>query len=261
MKLHSLFIGSNQKMYKTTAETVEFLTRLQKLTDDLSRQQLTLFINVPYTALAAAVMAVDQDKIMIGSQNMFWKETGQYTGEISPLMLKETGIRLVELGHSERREHFGDTDLVVNKKVSCSLNHGFQTLLCVGETAEDKALGITDEHLRIQVKVGLHGVPEKNINKVWMAYEPAWAIGVHGVPAAPEYANHKQAVIRQALVELYPDQGHLVPVLYGGSVNLENAVPLIQQPAIDGLFIGRTAWEADRFSTLIHQVVEAWKNK
>jgi triosephosphate isomerase len=256
-KLH---IGTNLKMYKTIQETVSYLTDLERLTGDLAGD-LCLFVIPSYTALPAASAAVDRARISLGAQNMHWEEKGQFTGEISPLMLQELELEIVEIGHSERRHSFRETDIEENKKVISAINHGFIALLCVGETGDDKELDIGDERLRQQLKVGLHGLGEADCGRLWVAYEPVWAIGVNGIPARSDYADVKHRLIRETLLQLFPHQGHNVPILYGGSVNPDNACDLICQPAIDGLFVGRSAWEASRFDALIRQVLPVWRQK
>ena len=149
-----LFFGSNLKMYKNIKDTVSYLQELESLTKDISRDEIELFIIPSYTTLDSASKAIDQKNIRLGAQNMCWEEQGQFTGEISPLMLQEAGIGLVMIGHSERRHVFGETDIEENKKVLCALEHGFKTLLCIGETAEEKEFGISAEVLRTQLKVG-----------------------------------------------------------------------------------------------------------
>lgn len=256
-KLH---IGTNLKMYKTIRETTEFLKTLQELTADIA-QELCLFVIPSYTSLQAATEAVDQSRIRLGAQNMHWEERGQFTGEVSPLMLQELKLQIVEIGHSERRHVFRETDLEENKKVLSALEHGFTPLLCIGETGEDKELEIGDERLRQQLKIGLHGVTEAQASKIWVAYEPVWAIGVNGIPARPDYANLKHQVIRKALQEIFPSAGNTIPILYGGSVNQDNACSLINQAAIDGLFIGRAAWNVAEFNKLIREVLPIWWQK
>jgi L-erythrulose 1-phosphate isomerase len=255
-----LIIGSNLKMYKTIAETIDYLTQLQNLTADLSKEDICLFIIPSYTSLPAA-SKFKNGILRMGAQNMNWEESGQFTGEISPLMLEELGLDIVEVGHSERRYIFGETDQEENKKVLAALNHGFTALLCIGETVADKDLGISIEKLRIQLKIGLRDVPEDQLSRLWIAYEPVWAIGVDGIPASPEYANSMHAQIRKTLVELYPKGGESIPVLYGGSVNQDNCSELIVQPDIDGLFIGRSAWNADDMNAIIRAILPLWQNK
>ena len=139
-------------MYKNIKDTVSYLQELESLTKDISRDEIELFIIPSYTTLDSASKAIDQKNIRLGAQNMCWEEQGQFTGEISPLMLQEAGIGLVMIGHSERRHVFGETDIEENKKVLCALEHGFKTLLCIGETAEEKEFGISAEVLRTQLK-------------------------------------------------------------------------------------------------------------
>lgn len=228
-----LYFGSNLKMYKTTQETVLYLRRLTELTRDISREQMELFILPSFTALEKSAEHVDQERILLGAQNMCWKEKGPFTGEISPLMLREAGIHLVMVGHSERRQLFGETDFEEGQKAACALQHGFTVLLCVGETMEEKEYGISSEVIRKQLKAGLHEAREKDADNIWIAYEPVWAVG---------------------------EKGRKIPVLYGGSVSQSNAEQFILQPDIDGLYVGRAAWDADEFNALIRKAVRRYKN-
>jgi triosephosphate isomerase len=254
-------IGSNHKMYKTAAQTVAYLKALQASIRDLDLEHLHLFILPPFTAIPDAVRAMKDDCIHIGAQNMCWEETGQFTGEVSPLFLEELGVRLVMIGHSERRHTFGETDWVINKKVVTGLRHGFTVLLCVGETAQEKGFGIGRERIREQVKIALAELLPAQLDRLWIAYEPVWAIGVGSTPATPEYAASMHQVIRDVLLELFPESGSQVPILYGGSINPDNAPALLQQPLIDGLFIGRSAWDAEGFDKLIRSVYPIWQQK
>lgn len=261
-KQSKLYLGTNTKMYKTIAQTEEFLTRLRDLTADISRRELELFVIPSFTALLRARQCVAPDEIHLGAQNMGWEDEGQFSGEISPLMLKEVGTEIVMIGHSERRHVLMETDAMENRKVLCALRHGFTPLLCIGETGEEKQLSLSDEVLRTQIKVGLHGVTPDQADKVWIAYEPVWAIGVNGVPATREYAQEKHGVIRDCVQELFGEEtGARVPLLYGGSVNPQNAPELIQMENIDGLFIGRSAWQAENFNTIIRSVIPLWQKK
>ena len=259
--LDKLYIGTNTKMYKTTQATVAFLTELDTLTADLDRKRLELFVIPSFIALESARNSVSRESIKIGAQNMHWEDQGQFTGEISPIMLKESGVDIAEIGHSERRHVFGEKDLDENKKVLAALNHELIPLLCVGETLEQKQLGVSNECLSMQLKIGLHGVDKCDAHKLWIAYEPVWAIGVNGIPATAEYADEKQGVIKNVLVELFGESGQEIPVLYGGSVNPLNAEELIRKPNIDGLFIGRSAWQAQAFNQLIRKVLPMFLGK
>ncbi len=260
-KLAKLYIGTNTKMYKTVADTVAFLTELGRLTADIDRQAFELFVIPSFTALESARKCVPPALVKIGAQNMHWEDEGQFTGEISPPMLKELGVEIVEIGHSERRHVFGESDADENKKVLAALKHGFTPLLCVGETLAQKELGISDESLSIQLKIGLSGVAREDARKLWVAYEPVWAIGVNGIPASAGYAAEKQWVIKRVLGDIFGDAGREIPVFYGGSVNPGNAAELIAQPYIDGLFIGRSAWNACAFNELIRKVVPVFAGK
>jgi triosephosphate isomerase len=246
-----LYFGSNLKMYKTIKETVDYLQTLVEDTKDISREEIELFIIPSYTTLESAVNNVDRNYVRLGAQNMCWEDEGQFTGEISPVMLKELGLDLVMIGHSERRHVFGETDFEENKKVKAALNHGFTALLCIGETAEEKDFGISAETLCTQLKIGFHGIPAEQAQNIWVAYEPVWSIGVNGIPASADYAEKMHQVIKSCLIEIFGKAGEEIPVLYGGSVNPGNANELIVQPSIDGLFTGRAAWQADNFNKLI----------
>lgn len=248
-------------MYKNIHDTVEYLQNLVEYTKDLSRDEIELFIIPSYTTLESASKNVDHAFVKIGAQNMCWEDEGQFTGEVSPLMLKEIGIDLVMIGHSERRHVFGETDIEENKKVKAALNHGFTTLLCIGETAEEKSYGISPEVLRTQLKIGFHDIPVSQIPNIWVAYEPVWSIGVNGTPATADYAEEMHKVIKQTLLDIFGDAGADIPVLYGGSVNPGNASDLIVQPSIDGLFTGRAAWQADKFDKLIRDAKTAFESK
>lgn len=255
--MKKLYFGSNLKMYKGIQETKEYLQKLAENAKDLSREDFELFILPSFTSLPDAVRCIDKADISLGAQNMCWEEWGQFTGEISPCMLEELGVELVMIGHSERRHIFGESSTEENRKVIASLKHGLNALLCIGETAEEKGYGITEEVLRTQLKVGLHDVEKVQTKKLWIAYEPVWSIGEDGLPASAEYAQAAHRIIRETLMDIFGESGWEVPILYGGSVNLENARELIIQPSIDGLFVGRSAWDADKFDELIRSAIAA----
>lgn len=251
-----LYLGTNTKMYKTISETMDFLTQLHELTADLKDCPLDLFVIPSYTTLESAGRFLADSHIRLGAQNMAWEKEGQFTGEISPLMLEETGVSVVEIGHSERRHIFGETDEQEEKKVACAAAHGFTPLLCIGETKDQREYGISDEVLAMQLKIGLHSISARQAENLWIAYEPVWAIGVNGIPAAADYVAERHEAIRSVLIKLFGTViGQHVPILYGGSVNPANALELIQLPDVDGLFIGRSAWDAEQFNHIIRQVL------
>lgn len=257
--MKKLYFGSNLKMYKGIEDTTKYLQGLVERTKDIGRDEIELFIIPSFTTLESAVNCCEREYVRIGAQNMCWEEEGQFTGEISPRMLEEMGINLVMIGHSERRHVFGETDVEENQKVQAALKHGFKTLLCIGETADEKKYGISAEVLRTQLKVGFYGVDASQVDNIWVAYEPVWSIGVNGTPATAEYAQEMHQVIKETLEEIFGEAGKEIPVLYGGSVNPGNANQLIVQPSIDGLFVGRAAWQADAFEKLIKDAIAEYK--
>lgn len=267
-RLQKLYLGTNTKMYKTIADTREFLSRLAKLTGDIPEKELELFVIPSYTALETAVKTAKGSRIKIGAQNMGWEEAGPFTGEISPVMLNEVGVGLVMIGHSERRQFLRETDQDEERKVASALGNGFTVLLCIGETLEERHYGISREVFKTQLKIGLHSIAagqvrtQHPVKKLRIAYEPVWAIGVNGVPSDEHYADENHRIIKETLCELFGDEaGSDIPVLYGGSVNPGNAGSLIRMPHIDGLFIGRSAWDADQFHQIIRSVMRSWKEE
>lgn len=258
--MKKVYLGTNTKMYKTIKEHVEFVKDLEEGTKDISRDELELFVIPSYTSIGPANDAIDEELIKIGAQNMNWADKGAYTGEISPLMLKEVGAKVIELGHSERRHVFGEDDISINKKVLAALKHDFTALLCIGETEDQKNDGYTDKIMNIQINVGLEGVSDDDVDKLWIAYEPVWAIGENGTPPTQDYVKKTHAKIRQILVDRFKEKGKEIPILYGGSVNNENFEGLIQIDDVNGLFIGRSAWRSENFLKIIKRVMEL-KNK
>lgn len=250
-----LYFGSNFKMYKNIAKTKSYLESFAKATKDIKQDNIQFFFIPSFTSLESASKSSVRDTFLLGSQNMCWEDEGQFTGEISPLMLKELGIDLVMIGHSERRHGFGETDYIENKKVKKALDSGFITLLCVGETAQEKDFQISKEIVRTQLKIGLRNVKKEQIKKLWIAYEPVWSIGVNGTPAPVDYAENMHFIIKDCLRELFGEEGQDIPVLYGGSVNTDNSDSLIIQPHIDGLFTTRTAFQVEKFSNLIRRAI------
>lgn len=254
--MRKIYLGTNTKMYKTISDTISFLTALHQNTVDLSREVLELFVIPSFTTLKDARLCVPKESITIGAQNMGWEDQGQFTGEISPLMLREVGVEIAEIGHSERRHVLHETDLEENLKVLCALRHSLRPLLCIGETGEEKSLDIGEEILKIQMKIALHGVTKEQAKALMIAYEPVWAIGVNGVPASPNYVQKRHSCIRSTLVSQFGDAGYEIPILYGGSVNDSNCEALISLENVNGLFIGRSAWDADHFDVIIRKVLQ-----
>jgi triosephosphate isomerase len=190
--------------------------------------------------------------VKVGAQNMHWADDGAWTGEISPLMLADCGIDMVELGHSERREHFGETNATVGLKVEAAVRHGLTPLICIGETLADRESGKADDVLAAEVGGALQTLsPAQREAPILLAYEPVWAIGEHGIPAKADYADARQeriiAVAKSVL-------GRRIPCLYGGSVNPGNCAELASCPHVDGLFIGRSAWNVEGYLDILARV-------
>ena len=251
------FIGTSWKMNKTLSQAMVFTNGLLQWTGDATRVQP--FVVPPFTVLRDVARALSKTPVWVGAQNMHWEEAGAHTGEISAPMLRDCGAVLVEIGHSERRASCGETDETVGLKVATALRHGLRPLVCVGETAQEKENGQTEEVLRRQVQASLrHVVDHNGANDIVFAYEPVWAIGEDGEPANPDYANTWQefiGTIGQSSTGCRP------ACLYGGSVDQDNCAELLAQPAVDGLFIGRAAWDVDGFLTILQSSAEVWADK
>lgn len=237
----------------TAAEARAYVEELLTLLPS-PRAGVQFFIVPPFTALASARAAIGTAPLLLGAQNMHWAESGAYTGEISARMLAAVPVNLVELGHSERRAAFGETDETVNAKVKAALAHGLRPLVCVGDSAAERDAGTSAEAVVRQVKLAFAGVAEGGIGRSLVAYEPIWAIGTGGVPAAPAQVRRTHEAIHAALAGLTP---HPVPVLYGGSVTTANCAGLAGEVAVDGLFVGRAAWSAKGLSAVIAGAVAA----
>ena len=241
-------------MNKTLAEAEQFARGLCGFLQE-HPSTLHLFVVPPFTALARVCDVLRDAPVKVGAQNMHWAERGAFTGEISPLMVKDCGAQMVELGHSERRAYFGETDYTVNAKVLSALKHNLTPIVCIGETEQEKESGVAAEYVARQVKIALKGVPEARLPEILLAYEPVWAIGESGRPAEPAYADKMHALIKSAAADVFgTPAARDVPVLYGGSVSQENAAQMASQANVDGLFVGRAAWDVHGFIGLIEQV-------
>lgn len=254
--IKKVWIGTGWKMNHLLAEAKEYARQLRAYVDQ-EHPQATIFMCPPFTALHAVAEIMGNSAVHIASQNVHWLERGAVTGEISPLMVKDAGADMVEIGHSERRADFGESDYTVNLKVKSALAHALIPLICIGDSAAEKENGVSSETLIKQIKIALHEISAKQAMHLVIAYEPVWAIGESGVPASPEFADHMQEQIKKTLCSLFGNEiGIRIPILYGGSVNTSNALSLIAQPNINGLFIGRAAWRAEGFISIIRSVEE-----
>jgi triosephosphate isomerase len=244
------WLGTGWKMNKTRAEARAYVEALEAAAD-LATLPLQLFVLPPFTALADVAAGLADTPVLVGAQNCHWAPSGAWTGEISAGQVADCGASLVELGHSERRAHFNETDASLNRKVKAALAAGLRPLLCIGETTEERALDAANVTVARQARMALAGLATSDLDRVLLAYEPVWAIGEGGSPASPDYANGVHAAVKNAVRDLF---GRSPPVLYGGSVNPTNAEALASMPEIDGLFVGRSAWQPDGLLCLARQI-------
>ena len=240
------YLAGNWKMNKTIREMEEYLPQFAAFAAQYPGTQF--FAIPPYTHLQQANELLKGTSVKLGAQNAHWLPCGPYTGEISPDWLKDFGVEIVELGHSERRAYYNENDWDLNKKVQAAQIRGLTALLCIGENRQEKDFGVTEEVLRKQLKIALKDNKARNL---WVAYEPVWAIGEGGTPAEPGYVEQIHGMIRRALCEMFGVGGIDIPLLYGGSVNPSNCAALADLDNVNGLFIGRSAWDIRQFEQIV----------
>ncbi len=242
------WIGTSWKMHKSIAETRAYCRRLREATLPPTVQP---FVLPPLTALSAARDELGPlGPILLGAQNAHWADSGPWTGEVSMSMVGDAGAQLVEIGHSERREHFGETDQTVGRKVAAAFRHGLTPLVCVGEPRAVRDAGAALEYVLAQVDAAVAGVARSRISGMLVAYEPVWAIGVDGVPATPGLVGPVMSAMAARLRDLSDGAGCRA-LLYGGGVDTVNAAALLGLQQVDGLFVGRAAWHVDGLLALI----------
>ncbi len=242
-------VVANWKMHGTVAEGRALAAQVR---DGLKRPRgVEVVLCPPFTALVAVADALGGSAIGLGAQNCHWEKSGAFTGEVSPAMLVELGCRLVILGHSERRQQFGETDAQVNLKVQSALAHGLTPLLCVGESAHERSQGLTFTTVEGQLRAGLGGLSPEAVGRCIVAYEPIWAIGT-GVNATPAQASEVHGYLRGLLSELASKEiAQTVRILYGGSVKPENSGELMREPEIDGALVGGASLQAATFIGIV----------
>jgi len=243
-------IAANWKMYKTPDEARAFMQAFLPLVAEHTRDQIVLcppFIDLPVVAEAAK-----GSRVAVGAQDMHWEKEGAFTGEVSAGMLLATGCTHVVIGHSERRQYFGETDDTVNRKVEVALEAGLLPIMCIGEVIEEREAGLTEEVLRRQVERGLRGISGRKAgDKLVIAYEPVWAIGT-GKTATPEMASEAHELIRNEVGKaMGKPLAEKLRILYGGSVKPENAHALLSQPEIDGALVGGASLKPDSFAAIV----------
>lgn len=241
-------IAGNWKMNKTNKEAVEMLSALKDSVRDID--DVVIIIAPAFTALSDAINTVKGTNISISAQNVYPKDSGAYTGEVSPVMLSSMGVEYVIIGHSERREYFKESNAFINEKVFAILNNGMSPILCIGETLNEREDNVTNAVLEIQLREGLKNVTPEMASKIVVAYEPVWAIGT-GKTATPEMAEHTHKAIREILTSMFGDVAQDMSILYGGSMKPNNAPELLSQPDIDGGLIGGASLQADTFTQIV----------
>ncbi len=241
-------IAGNWKMYKTEAQAEEYIQAL--LPRVAAVEGVDVAICVPFTDLRAMVDSARGSRVEVYAQNMHHEPEGAYTGEVSAAMLEEIDVRGVVLGHSERREHFGESDRALALKVPAALAAGLAPILCVGESEAERAAGDTERKLRQQVRDDLANVPDERLADVAIAYEPIWAIGT-GNTATPEQAQEAIAFIRALVADRAPQPAERVRILYGGSVKPDNAAELLALPDVDGALVGGASLDAESFAQIV----------
>lgn len=247
----TLWVGTSWKMTKTLAEARTWATGLRDHLDGRTPQGVQPFVIPSFTATTTVREVLGEDSpVLLGVQNAHWEDAGAWTGEVSVAQAADAGAQIVEIGHSERREHFGETVETTRLKVAAALRHGLTPLLCIGESLEVKDAGGSADFILEQAAGALEGLDAEQLARVVIAYEPIWAIGEHGRPATVAELVEPFAALGEAYT------GRVAGLLYGGSVNLDNAADLLGIDHVTGLFVGRTAWELPGYLELL-RIAEA----
>ena len=242
-------IVGNWKLNKTISEAVALVTSLKSLVADVT--DIEVVVAPVFTGLSAVAAALADGDIRLAAQNVFWEDSGAFTGEVSPAMLKDVGCHYVIVGHSERRQYFGETNESVNRKAKAAHAHGLTPIVCAGESLEERESGKTGAVVKDHILNGIDGLSVDQIATTVIAYEPVWAIGT-GHNATPDQAQEVHALIRSLLSEIYSaDAASKVRIQYGGSVKPDNAAAIIAQPDVDGALVGTASWEAESFAQIV----------
>ena len=257
--MRKTIIAGNWKMYKTIVEAIELANGLKRELFKLEDGAIDIVLCPPFTALSEVSEVVAESNIGLGGQDIFWEDEGAFTGEVSGRMLKDAGCGYCVIGHSERRQFFGETNESVNKKIRAALKYGLTPIVCVGETLAEREKELTFKVLDDHVQNGLKGLSEDEVLKIVIAYEPVWAIGT-GKTATPAQAQEAHKYIRGILVKLYnKDAAESIRIQYGGSVKPENITELMNQPDVDGGLVGGASLKVDSFSEIVKKASEVRK--
>jgi triosephosphate isomerase len=246
-------VSGNWKMHHTHLDAIAFVQKLAFSLDAKDHAAIDVSLHPPFTALRSVQTVLDADRIPIalGAQDVHWEQQGAFTGEISPLMLAKLNVRYVIVGHSERRQYFGETDETVSKKVRAVLAAGMTPVVCVGDSDEERAAGATEDLVVGQLKVALAGVAPEQVAAMVVAYEPIWAIGT-GTAATPDDAQAVAATLRASIVADHGrEAGEGVRIQYGGSVKVDNIAEMLSGPDLDGALVGGASLDAEVFARLI----------
>lgn len=258
-KIKIPFIAGNWKMHLTVQEAGDLAAAVVKAGIDLMEAEI--IIAPPFTALSEVRKVLEESHVQLAAQDVFWEDKGAFTGEVSALMLTDIGCQYVIIGHSERRQHFGETDLSVNRKIRASLRHGLFPIVCIGETLEERRRGETMDVMSRQVEAGLEGIGSDDFSRVVVAYEPVWAIGT-GLNATPSQAEEVHAFIRGKLTSRYGNgPSSCAIIIYGGSVKPGNAYSLFREKDIDGFLVGGASLEAESFIQISKEAIKANEEK
>jgi len=254
------FIAGNWKMNGTIPEAKDLVQSLLT-TFSGSQPAAEIVLIPPLTAIHVLKNMSEGSPIKLGAQNVFWEEKGAYTGEVSASMLKNAGCDFVVVGHSERRQYFGETNETVNKKLRAALGHGLIPIMCIGETLKEREENKTTETIDKQIVEGLNDIGLEDLKNIVLAYEPVWAIGT-GLTATPEQAEEVHLFIRNRLAEMYGNEASSCAIiLYGGSVKPENTFSLLREKDINGALVGGASLKADSFAGIIEEGIRAYKEK
>ncbi len=257
--MRKTIIAGNWKLYKTIKEAIELATGLKRELFKLDKQGIDVVICPVFTALSEVSEVVSESDIMLGGQDLYWQDEGAFTGEVSGKMLKDAGCTFVIIGHSERRQFFGETNETVNNKIKAALLSSLTPIVCVGETLKEREAGKTFDVLKDHVQNGLRGIGKEDVLKLVIAYEPVWAIGT-GKTATPLQAQEAHKYIRDLLVKLYDQEvASQIRIQYGGSVKPENIIELMKQPDLDGALVGGASLKVESFADIVKKAAEVIK--
>lgn len=253
------FVAGNWKMQMTIPEANNLATAVVRAATELSEAEIVLA--PPFTALSEVKRILEDSPVQLAAQNLFWEEKGAFTGEVSASMLKDAGCQYAIIGHSERRQYFGETDSGVNKKIRAALKSGISPIVCIGETLAERERGETMDVIARQIQGGLGSIGDQDFKFIVIAYEPVWAIGT-GKTATPRQAEEVHSHIREKLAGSYGiGPAECAIILYGGSVKPANSFALLSEKNIDGFLVGGASLEAESFIQITREAIRAYKEK